>query len=69
MNIRQALQAHQAYCVFSEPQFSPAVVDSVVNGTEVKVGDPLIRWRQVLWQARGDMFDFTTTRTKFYQVS
>ncbi|GAW44965.1 zinc ABC transporter substrate-binding protein ZnuA [Photobacterium damselae] len=43
MNIRQALQAHQAYCVFSEPQFSPAVVDSVVNGTEVKVGtlDPM----------------------------
>lgn len=29
--------------MFSEPQFSPAVVDSVVNGTEVKVGtlDPM----------------------------
>ncbi|HIF9444901.1 zinc ABC transporter substrate-binding protein ZnuA [Photobacterium damselae subsp. damselae] len=43
ISIRQALQDHQAYCVFSEPQFSPAVVDSVVNGTEVKVGtlDPM----------------------------
>ncbi|MGF1690479.1 zinc ABC transporter substrate-binding protein ZnuA [Photobacterium kagoshimensis] len=43
ISIRRALQEKQAYCVFSEPQFSPAVVSSVVNGTDVSIGtlDPM----------------------------
>ncbi len=41
--IRESLKDKQAYCVFSEPQFSPAVVDSVTKGTEVNIGtlDPM----------------------------
>ena len=43
ISIRRALQDQQAFCVFSEPQFSPAVVNSVVSGTDVKIGtlDPM----------------------------
>ncbi|MDX1303167.1 zinc ABC transporter substrate-binding protein ZnuA [Photobacterium sp.] len=43
ISIRRALQDQQAFCVFSEPQFSPAVVSSVVSGTGVKIGtlDPM----------------------------
>ncbi|WP_318520504.1 zinc ABC transporter substrate-binding protein ZnuA [Photobacterium leiognathi] len=43
ITIRKALQDKQAYCVFSEPQFSPAVVDSVTEGTGVNIGtlDPM----------------------------
>lgn len=41
--IRTALQSNQVYCVFSEPQFTPAVIDSVTRGTNVQHGvlDPL----------------------------
>lgn len=41
--IRQSLTNNEAYCVFSEPQFSPAVVKSVIKGTNVKIGtlDPM----------------------------
>lgn len=43
VSIRRALKDKQAKCVFSEPQFSPAVVKSVVSGTEVNIGtlDPM----------------------------
>jgi zinc transport system substrate-binding protein len=43
LSIRQALTNNEAYCVFSEPQFSPAVVKSVTKGTNVKIGtlDPM----------------------------
>lgn len=43
VSIRRSLQDKQAQCVFSEPQFSPAVVKSVVSGTEVNIGtlDPM----------------------------
>ncbi|MCD9513774.1 zinc ABC transporter substrate-binding protein ZnuA [Photobacterium carnosum] len=43
LSIREALKNNQAYCVFSEPQFSPAVVKSVTKGTNVKIGtlDPM----------------------------
>ncbi|MGF1686694.1 zinc ABC transporter substrate-binding protein ZnuA [Photobacterium japonica] len=43
INIRASLKGAQAQCVFSEPQFTPAVVNSVVRGTDVKVGvlDPM----------------------------
>lgn len=43
VSIRRSLQNKQAQCVFSEPQFSPAVVKSVVSGTEVNIGtlDPM----------------------------
>ncbi|WP_105902454.1 zinc ABC transporter substrate-binding protein ZnuA [Vibrio gangliei] len=41
--IRTALQGDQVYCVFSEPQFTPAVIDSTTRGTKVSHGvlDPL----------------------------
>jgi len=43
VSIRRSLQEKQAKCVFSEPQFSPAVVKSVVSGTEINIGtlDPM----------------------------
>lgn len=43
IEIRTALQSDKAYCVFSEPQYTPAVINSVMRGTEVNQGvlDPL----------------------------
>lgn len=43
ISIRNALAANQAKCVFSEPQFQPAVIESVVRGSDAKMGvlDPL----------------------------
>ena len=43
ISIRNSLKDKHAKCVFSEPQFSPAVVDSVVRGTGVNIGtlDPM----------------------------
>lgn len=43
ISIRNSLKDQYAKCVFSEPQFSPAVVDSVVRGTGVNIGtlDPM----------------------------
>ncbi|WP_407670262.1 zinc ABC transporter substrate-binding protein [Nitrincola tapanii] len=43
--IRKQLEDAQAVCVFSEPQFTPAVVESVSRGTTVRKGelDPLAR--------------------------
>lgn len=44
-DIRQQLQAREAVCVFSEPQFRANVVNSVTQGTGVRHGelDPLAR--------------------------
>lgn len=41
--IRDRLQATEAACVFAEPQFEPAVVDTVIEGTGARKGvlDPL----------------------------
>ncbi|MGF1737495.1 zinc ABC transporter substrate-binding protein ZnuA [Photobacterium satsumensis] len=43
ISIRNSLKDQHAHCVFSEPQFSPTVVDSVVRGTGVNIGtlDPM----------------------------
>lgn len=43
ISIRKALASEQAKCVFSEPQFTPAVVESVTRGSNAKVGvlDPI----------------------------
>lgn len=43
IKIRKSLASKQAQCVFSEPQFTPAVVESVTRGSHAKVGvlDPL----------------------------
>lgn len=42
-NIRTQLVEHKAQCVFAEPQFRPAVIESVAKNTGVKMGtlDPL----------------------------
>ena len=43
--IRQQLEAAKAVCVFSEPQFTSAVVDAIISGLPVVQGelDPLAR--------------------------
>lgn len=43
--IRQQLEAASAVCVFSEPQFTSAVVDAIISGLPVSKGelDPLAR--------------------------
>ncbi|SFC80139.1 zinc transport system substrate-binding protein [Pragia fontium DSM 5563 = ATCC 49100] len=42
-NIRTQLVEHKAVCVFAEPQFQPAVINAVAQGTNVRTGtlDPL----------------------------
>ncbi|ADZ92593.1 zinc ABC transporter substrate-binding protein [Marinomonas mediterranea] len=42
-DIRERIQEHQIQCIFSEPQFSPAIVETLVEGTDVKTAvlDPL----------------------------
>ncbi len=37
MKIRNAIKDGQASCVFSEPQYNPAMVESLVKGTNVNV--------------------------------
>lgn len=41
--IRRSLAQNQAKCVFSEPQFQPAVIETVVRGSQAHIGilDPL----------------------------
>lgn len=43
ITIRKALANNQAKCVFSEPQFTPAVVDTVLRGSQAHKGvlDPI----------------------------
>ena len=43
INIKKSLLNQQAVCVFSEPQFEPAIVTTITRGTEVHKGelDPL----------------------------
>lgn len=43
INIRNDLAHHRAVCVFSEPQFQPAVIETVVRGSQANIGilDPL----------------------------
>ncbi|MGF1695928.1 zinc ABC transporter substrate-binding protein ZnuA [Vibrio lamellibrachiae] len=39
ITIKNTLREKQAKCVFSEPQFTPAVVESVTRGSDVKLGE------------------------------
>ncbi|MEZ8822805.1 zinc ABC transporter substrate-binding protein ZnuA [Vibrio amylolyticus] len=39
ISIKNTLKEKQAVCVFSEPQFTPAVVESVTRGTGVHLGE------------------------------
>ncbi|PQJ45475.1 zinc ABC transporter substrate-binding protein [Vibrio campbellii] len=43
IHIRKTLGTGEVACVFSEPQFTPAVIESVMRGSDVKTGilDPL----------------------------
>lgn len=43
ISIRRDLANNQAKCVFSEPQFQPAVIETVVRGSQAHIGvlDPL----------------------------
>ena len=42
-HIREEIEEHNVSCVFSEPQFSPAIVETLIDGTNVKTAvlDPL----------------------------
>lgn len=42
-HIRQQLVNNNAFCIFKEPQFNPAIIDKVIADTQVHVGtlDPL----------------------------
>jgi zinc transport system substrate-binding protein len=41
--IRGTVEASEAVCLFAEPQFSPAVIDTIADGTPARIGtlDPL----------------------------
>lgn len=39
ISIRQALSSDEVYCLFTEPQFTPAVVQSVTRGSDVAMGE------------------------------
>ncbi|EEY98601.1 zinc ABC transporter-binding protein ZnuA [Vibrio sp. RC586] len=43
ITIKQTLNSQAVKCVFAEPQFEPAIIESVVRGTSAKIGtlDPL----------------------------
>ncbi|MGR5268492.1 zinc ABC transporter substrate-binding protein ZnuA [Vibrio astriarenae] len=43
ISIRKTLAEGQAQCVFSEPQYTPAVINSVIRGSNVEIGtlDPV----------------------------
>lgn len=67
LSIHQALKNNQVTCVFSEPQFTPAIIDSVTRGSQVKIGqlDPL--GSQIKVQS-GSYFTFLTDLAQqFYQ--
>ena len=42
-NIRTEIEEHNVACIFSEPQFSPAIIETLIDGTDVKTAvlDPL----------------------------
>ena len=41
--IREAIEHEKVNCLFSEPQFNPSIIKSIVKDTNVKIGilDPL----------------------------
>ncbi|MCE0494560.1 zinc ABC transporter substrate-binding protein ZnuA [Vibrio salinus] len=43
VHIRRTLNQYHDVCIFSEPQFTPAIINSVTRGTDAKIGhlDPL----------------------------
>ncbi|NVD06167.1 zinc ABC transporter substrate-binding protein ZnuA [Vibrio sp. JPW-9-11-11] len=43
ISIRRALSSNEVYCLFTEPQFTPAVVKSVTRGSNIPMGvlDPI----------------------------
>ena len=36
--LREALKATEAACVFAEPQFEPAIVATIIEGTAARAG-------------------------------
>lgn len=66
VQIRSALSEGKAKCVFSEPQFTPAIVTSVTRGSDVLVGelDPIGSTTAV---EQGGYFNFLkTVSNSFY---
>jgi zinc transport system substrate-binding protein len=57
IKIRTQLANHQAKCVFSEPQFQPAVIKTVIGNSPVSIGvlDPLATQIEV---KKGGYFEF-----------
>lgn len=65
IGIKQALQTEQAKCVFSEPQFEPAIIETVVRGTSAKIGvlDPLA---SAIELNQGSYFQFLDSLAESY---
>lgn len=65
IHIRESLTAGKIQCVFAEPQFQPAVIQSVVRGTQAKIGelDPLAT---TIPLAKGSYFAFLKSLAQSY---
>jgi zinc transport system substrate-binding protein len=65
IQIRTQLANHQATCVFSEPQFQPAVIKSVIGNHPVNIGvlDPLAIQIEV---KQGGYFEFLNSISDSY---
>ncbi|TXY21598.1 zinc ABC transporter substrate-binding protein ZnuA [Vibrio mimicus] len=65
ITIKQTLNTQAVKCVFSEPQFEPAIIETVVRGTPAKVGvlDPLGGSIEL---KAGSYFSFLNTMAESY---
>ncbi|CAH0525118.1 zinc ABC transporter substrate-binding protein ZnuA [Vibrio hippocampi] len=65
IGIKKTLRNDNVKCVFSEPQYTPAVVETVVRGTDTRIGqlDPLGTDIKV---AKGSYFQFLQTIADSY---
>ncbi|ASK54843.1 zinc ABC transporter substrate-binding protein [Vibrio tarriae] len=63
--IKKTLNAQLAKCVFSEPQFEPAIIEAVVRGTPAKTGvlDPL---GSAIELKAGSYFSFLSSLAESY---
>ncbi len=57
VRIRSTLSQYHDVCIFAEPQFTPAIIESVTRGTDAKIGhlDPL---GTAIVAQKGSYFDF-----------
>ncbi len=65
IGIRTALKEESVSCVFKEPQFTPAVIESVTRGSDVGIGelDPLA---STIEEKPGAYFDFLRSMSESF---